>query len=99
MNSSTMLITVAYGVRNFEDLDKGFSEDVPGFHDPEGVLLVIELWTPEKFPFRELYHLYSGYMVIPTLGRFLSKEKKAYTYLPKSIKGVPQGNNMLKSIS
>ena len=87
-------ITVAYGVRNFEDLDKGFSEMYRVLR-PGGVLLVIELSTPEKFPFRQLYHLYSGY-IIPILGRFLSKDKKAYTYLPKSIKGVPQGNNMLK---
>ncbi|MCH5328076.1 MAG: bifunctional demethylmenaquinone methyltransferase/2-methoxy-6-polyprenyl-1,4-benzoquinol methylase UbiE [Coprobacter sp.] len=86
-------VTVAYGVRNFEELDRGFQEMYRVLR-PGGILQVIELSTPEQFPFRQLYRFYSG-TIIPVMGRLLSKDKKAYSYLPQSIAGVPQGEQML----
>lgn len=85
-------ITVAFGVRNFEDLDKGLKEMyrvlVPGGH-----LVILELSEPESFPMKQLYAIYSK-IVIPTLGKLLSKDRSAYTYLPQSIKAFPQGEVM-----
>ena len=60
---------------------------------PGGHLMVLELSTPERFPMRQLYQIYST-TVIPIVGRILSKEKAAYSYLPASIKEVPQGKVM-----
>ena len=60
---------------------------------PGGHLMVLELSTPERFPMRQLYQIYST-TVIPIVGRILSKEKAAYSYLPASIKVVPQGKVM-----
>lgn len=89
-------ITVAFGVRNFEDLDRGLKEMyrvlIPGGH-----LVILELSTPEKFPMKQLYALYSK-IVIPTLGKILSKDRSAYTYLPQSIKAFPQGEIMTEII-
>ena len=85
-------ITVAFGVRNFENLDKGLQEMhrvlVPGGH-----LVILELSEPEWFPMKQLYALYSK-IVIPTLGKLFSKDRSAYTYLPQSIKAFPQGEIM-----
>lgn len=85
-------ITVAFGIRNFEHLDQGLQEMyrvlVPGGH-----LVILELSEPESFPMKQLYAIYSK-MVIPTIGKFLSKDRSAYTYLPQSIKAFPQGEVM-----
>lgn len=85
-------ITVAFGVRNFEDLDRGLKE-MHRVLTPGGHLVILELSTPEHFPMKQLYALYSK-VVIPTLGKFLSKDSSAYTYLPQSIKAFPQGEVM-----
>ncbi len=60
---------------------------------PGGHIMILELSTPEHFPMRQLYQIYSK-TVIPFIGRLLSKEKAAYNYLPASIKVVPQGKVM-----
>ena len=85
-------ITVAFGVRNFEDLDKGLQE-IHRVLDNGGKLVILELSEPEWFPMKQLYALYSK-VVIPTLGKLLSKDRSAYTYLPQSIKAFPQGEIM-----
>jgi demethylmenaquinone methyltransferase/2-methoxy-6-polyprenyl-1,4-benzoquinol methylase len=85
-------ITVAFGVRNFEDLDKGLQE-MHRVLDNGGKLVILELSEPEWFPMKQLYALYSK-VVIPTLGKLLSKDRSAYTYLPQSIKAFPQGEIM-----
>lgn len=85
-------VTVAFGVRNFEDLDKGLSE-MYRVLDDNGKLVILELSEPEQFPMKQLYALYSK-AVIPTLGKLLSKDRSAYTYLPQSIKAFPQGEVM-----
>ena len=84
--------TVAFGVRNFEDLDKGLRE-MHRVLDDNGKLVILELSEPEWFPMKQLYALYSK-VVIPTLGKLLSKDRSAYTYLPQSIKAFPQGEVM-----
>lgn len=85
-------ITVAFGVRNFEDLDKGLRE-MHRVLDDNGKLVILELSEPDWFPMKQLYAIYSQ-MVIPTLGKLLSKDRSAYTYLPQSIKAFPQGEVM-----
>ena len=89
-------ITVAFGVRNFEDLDKGLKEMHRVLND-NGKLVILELSEPEWFPMKQLYALYSK-VVIPTLGKLLSKDRSAYTYLPQSIKAFPQGEVMREII-
>ena len=85
-------VTVAFGVRNFEDLDKGLQE-ISRVLIPGGHLVILELSAPERFPMKQLYALYSK-IVILTLGKLLSKDRNAYTYLPQSIKAFPQGEAM-----
>lgn len=85
-------ITVAFGVRNFEDLEKGFAE-MYRVLKPGGVLLVLELSTPQRFPMKQLYTFYSA-TVIPTVGNWISKDRSAYEYLNKSVQAVPQGEEM-----
>jgi demethylmenaquinone methyltransferase/2-methoxy-6-polyprenyl-1,4-benzoquinol methylase len=85
-------ITVAFGIRNFADLDKGLSE-MHRVMAPGGHLVILELTTPEHFPMKQLYSIYSK-AVIPTLGRLLSKDRSAYNYLPQTIKAFPQGEVM-----
>lgn len=86
-------ITVAYGVRNFENLKQGFAE-MYRVLSPGGVLCVIELSTPEHFPFKQLYKFYT-YTIIPLVGRIISRDKQAYSYLPRSVAAVAQGEEML----
>jgi len=85
-------VTAAFGVRNFEDIEKGISEMFRVLK-PGGRLMILELTTPEYFPMKQLFALYS-HTVIPLIGRLVSKEKNAYNYLPASIKVVPQGKVM-----
>ena len=84
--------TVAFGIRNFEDLDKALAE-IHRVLAPHGVLAILELSTPEHFPMKQLYALYSR-LIIPGIGRMFSKDNHAYHYLPDSIKAFPQGERM-----
>lgn len=84
--------TVAFGVRNFENLEKGISE-MCRVLKPGGHLVILEMSEPEYFPIRELYRMYSK-TVIPAFAHLFSKDRKAYTYLPKSIEAFPQGKVM-----
>lgn len=90
-------ITVAFGIRNFDDLDKGLSE-MCRVLKPGGHLVILELTTPERFPMKQLFAVYSR-LVIPTLGKLFSKDNSAYTYLPQTIKAFPQGEVMKGVIS
>ena len=85
-------VTAAFGVRNFENIEQGISE-MYRVLKPGGHLMILELSTPEHFPMKQLYQIYSR-LVIPFIGRMLSKENIAYNYLPASIKVVPQGKIM-----
>ncbi len=86
-------VTVAYGVRNFEHLDQGYAEMARVLR-PGGILCVIELAVPTNPVVRPLYNLYTR-RIIPTLGRLVSSDTRAYTYLPESIAAMPQGERML----
>ena len=87
-------ITVAYGVRNFEHLDKGYQEMYRVAAKGASVC-IIELSTPTN-PFAlVLYKVYTR-AIIPTIGRLVSHDRRAYTYLPESIAAVPQGKQMLQ---
>ena len=77
-------ITVGFGVRNFENISKGYDE-MYRVLKPGGVLMVLELSTPEKFPMNVLYNFYSS-TIIPTIGKLVSNDTKAYSYLNQSIK-------------
>ena len=83
----------AFGVRNFEHLDKSFQEIVRVLN-PGGVFMFLELSTPKVQPIKLFYNLYSK-SFIPFITRLLSKDKSAYDYLPQSIKAFPQGDEML----
>ncbi len=85
-------VTVAYGVRNFERLLQGYKEMWRVLSD-NGVLCVIELSTPTSPIIKPLYKLYTK-GVIPLLGRIVSRDVRAYSYLPESIATVPQGETM-----
>jgi len=85
-------VTAAFGIRNFEDIEKGIAEMFRVLK-PGGHLMILELSTPETFPMKQLYQIYSK-TVIPVLGRLFSKQKEAYSYLPASIKAFPQGEIM-----
>lgn len=95
-NDSFDAITVAFGIRNFENLDKGLKEMYRVLNN-DGHLVILELSEPEQFPMKQLYSIYSK-VVIPTLGKLLSKDNSAYSYLPKSIKAFPQGEVMRRII-
>lgn len=88
---------VAFGVRNFENLDKGLQE-ILRVLKPGGQLMILELSTPQKFPMKQGYWLYSK-LFIPTVGRLISKDKTAYRYLPKSIEAFIQGNEMVDTLT
>ena len=86
-------VTVAFGVRNFADLAAGYRAMYDMLR-PGGMLCVIELSTPPSALVRPFYNLYAGH-IIPLLGRAISADRSAYSYLPASIAAVPQGADML----
>lgn len=90
-------VTAAFGVRNFEDIAQGLRE-MYRVLKPGGHLMILELSTPERFPMRQLYRFYSQ-TVIPWVGRLISKEEAAYSYLPASVRVVPQGEAMVALLS
>lgn len=96
-DNSFEAVTAAFGVRNFEQIERGI-EEMYRVLKPGGHLMILELSTPEHFPMKQLYRLYSR-LVIPTVGRLFSKEKAAYSYLPASIKVMPQGEEMRQILS
>ncbi len=86
-------ITVAFGVRNFENLEQGLSE-MQRVLKPEGQLMVLEFSQPRVFPFKQLFNFYFKY-ILPTIGRVTSKDPKAYKYLYESVQAFPDGQHFL----
>lgn len=82
-------ITVGFGVRNFENLEKGLSEMFRVLA-PNGKVIILEFSKPKKFPIKQFYFFYFKY-ILPKIGRLISKDKTAYTYLPDSVKAFPDG--------
>lgn len=87
-------ITCAYGVRNFENLAAGYKE-MERVLRPGGLLVVLELSTPPSPVVKPFYSLYTRFL-IPTVGRMVSKDTRAYSYLPESIAAVPQREEMCR---
>lgn len=90
-------VTVAFGVRNFENLDQSLSEICRVLKE-NGRLVILELTAPDRFPMKQLFAVYSR-VIIPTIGRLVSKDKSAYHYLPQSIQAFPQGEVMREIIT
>ena len=82
-------LTVGFGVRNFENLEKGLSEMLRVLR-PGGKAVILEFSKPKKFPVKQSFTFYSKY-VIPVLGKSISKDEKAYAYLPESVEAFPEG--------
>jgi len=78
---------VAFGIRNFENLDTGLQEILRVLH-PGGNLMILELSSPERFPMKQAYRIYTR--LIPKIGQWISGNKAAYRYLPESISAFPQ---------
>ena len=92
-------ITVAFGVRNFENLDKGLSE-ILRVLKPKGIFVILETSVPTKSPFRQGYKFYTK-SILPIIGKLFSKDKVAYSYLSESASVFPYGeslNNILQKI-
>ena len=92
-------ITVAFGVRNFENLEVGLSE-ILRVLKPGGRFVILETSVPTQFPFKQGYHLYTK-NILPLIGKLFSKDKVAYSYLSESASHFPYGealNNILRKV-
>jgi demethylmenaquinone methyltransferase/2-methoxy-6-polyprenyl-1,4-benzoquinol methylase len=92
-------ITVAFGVRNFENLEKGLAE-IYRVLKPTGTFMVLETSVPTKTPFKQGYRFYCNH-ILPTIGKIFSKDRSAYAYLSESASVFPHGeafNNILAKI-
>lgn len=98
-NNTFDAITVAFGVRNFETLEKGLSE-ILRVLKPNGIFVILETSVPEKTPFKQGYQFYSK-NILPLIGKLFSKDNSAYQYLSDSASVFPYGealNNILRKI-
>lgn len=91
-DNSTDAISIAYGVRNYADIAAGYREMVRLLR-PGGMVAVLELSTPASAITRPFYNIYTRYL-IPAMGRMVSGDSRAYTYLPESIAAAPQRADM-----
>ena len=89
-------ITAGFGVRNFEDLNKGLSEMYRTLKSG-GIVAILEPSEPTYFPLKQFYKLYFHY-ILPFIGGIISKDKNAYTYLPNSVSAFPSGNDFLTEL-
>lgn len=90
-------VTVAFGVRNFENLDKGLSE-IHRVLKPMGQVFILEFSMPDKFPIKQVYKLYFKY-ILPKIGEWVSKDSYAYSYLPASVEKFPNRWDFLRTLS
>lgn len=87
-------VTAAFGIRNFQDLDKGLKE-MCRVLKKGGMLSIVELTTPVSFPMKQLFWIYS-HTFLPVYGKLISKDNSAYSYLTKTIEAFPQGEQMMQ---
>lgn len=93
-------ISVAFGIRNFENLENGLRE-IHRVLKPGGSFVILEFSQPERFPMKQLYFFYFK-NILPIIGKTFSKDHRAYTYLPESVQAFPYGeklNEILKSVN
>ncbi|WP_316827195.1 bifunctional demethylmenaquinone methyltransferase/2-methoxy-6-polyprenyl-1,4-benzoquinol methylase UbiE [Pedobacter miscanthi] len=90
-NDTFDAITCAYGVRNFENLEKGLT-DMYRVLKPNGKMVILEFSKPKVFPVKQLYSFYFK-QVTPFFGKLFSKDHRAYTYLPESVAAFPDGED------
>jgi demethylmenaquinone methyltransferase/2-methoxy-6-polyprenyl-1,4-benzoquinol methylase len=90
-------VTAAFGVRNFEHLEKGLSE-MQRVLKPGGRLVILEFSKPTAFPMKQAYNFYFK-NILPVFGKMISKDQSAYTYLPESVQAFPDGPAFLSILS
>jgi len=86
-------ITVAFGVRNFENLEGGLQEFFRVLK-PDGVVIILEFSKPKYFPMKQFY-LFYFFKILPFIGRMISKDSSAYSYLPESVMAFPDDQKFL----
>jgi demethylmenaquinone methyltransferase/2-methoxy-6-polyprenyl-1,4-benzoquinol methylase len=86
-------VIVSFGVRNFENLEKGLA-DMYRVLKPGGKTVILEFSKPKSFPMKQAYGFYSN-VILPQIGKIVSKDNSAYTYLPESVEAFPDGENFL----
>ena len=84
-------LTVGFGVRNYEHLEVGLA-DMLRVLRPEGMAVILEFSKPKRFPVKQFFGFYSKYL-IPFFGKTISKDSRAYTYLPESVAAFPEGQD------
>ncbi len=89
-------ITVAFGVRNFENLDKGLLE-MNRVLKEGGKIVILEFSKPSIFPFKQIFNGYFKY-ILPLIGRMTSKDPKAYRYLYESVQAFPEGSRFIEKL-
>ena len=92
-------VTVAFGVRNFADVQRGLRE-IHRVLKPGGHIIVLEFSRPRQFPFKQVYNFYFK-TILPKIGRMVSSDRAAYTYLPESVEAFPDGEdfvNILRNV-
>jgi demethylmenaquinone methyltransferase/2-methoxy-6-polyprenyl-1,4-benzoquinol methylase len=90
-------ITAGFGVRNFENLEKGLSE-IYRVVKKNGYVVILEPSTPKAFPLKQIFSIYFQ-NILPFIGSLVSKDKSAYSYLPNSVKSFPDGDDFLKILN
>jgi len=88
------VVMVAFGIRNFENLKNGLKE-IYRILKPGGIIVVLEFSKPVNFPVKQLYSCYSKW-ILPIIGRRISGDKRAYTYLTESVQAFPDGDNLVR---
>jgi len=89
-------LTAGFGVRNFEDLNKGLCE-MNRTLKSGGIVTILEPSEPTRFPLKQFYNLYFHY-ILPFVGGIISKDKNAYAYLPNSVIAFPSGEYFLAEL-
>lgn len=97
MENTFDAVIVAFGVRNFENLEKGLT-NINRVLKPGAPIVVLEFSKPKAFPIKQLYNFYSNF-ALPLVGKLISKDKAAYTYLPESVSAFPEGKDFIKILS
>ena len=91
-----MLLTAGFGVRNYENLEKGLSE-MYRVLNINGIVTILEPSKPKTFPLKQIYNIYF-HKILPIIGKLVSKDNSAYTYLPNSVEVFPSGKDFIQHL-